>query len=79
MDIGTFLEEFAGILEIDVASIGVDTKLESLETWDSVNVLSYMALVDQKFGREILPDDIAKAKTVGDLYRLAKGEAIFGS
>jgi len=53
----------------------IPTNTITLENWDSVNVLTYMAFVDEKFAREIIPDEIEKARTVEDLYRIASGKA----
>jgi len=75
MDVETFLREFAEILEIPSSEITQATELASLKNWDSMTVLSFMALVDEKFGGEVNPDDIETAQTVGDLYRLASAQA----
>jgi acyl carrier protein len=68
-----FLSDLAEILEIDRSEIALETRLEDLAIWDSINVLSYMALVDEKFGKEVDPERIAQAETVGDLCRMAVG------
>ena len=68
-----FLQEFSEILEIDVSDISMNTKLAELSIWDSVNVLGYMMLVDEKMGRQVDPEKVKDAQTVGDLYDLAVG------
>lgn len=72
----TFLNAFAEILEIAPEAINMDTELAALDAWDSVNILTYIAFVDEKYSREIVPDQIEQAKTVADLYRIANGEAL---
>lgn len=69
----TFLQEFSEILEIDVSEVSLETKLSDLSVWDSINVLGYMMLVDEKAGRQVDPDSVKNAETVGDLYNLAVG------
>lgn len=68
-----FLQEFSEILEIDVTDISMNTKLAELSIWDSVNVLGYMMLVDEKMGRQVDPEKVKDAQTVGGLYDLAVG------
>ncbi|MHC4399077.1 MAG: acyl carrier protein [Planctomycetota bacterium] len=46
------------------------TELESLPGWDSVGMLSVMALVDAHAGVVLPPDQIAQSATVRDLLGL---------
>jgi acyl carrier protein len=69
----SFLQEFSEILEIEVSEISLDTKLADLSIWDSINVLGYMMLVDEKMGRQVDPESVKVAQTVSDLYDLAAG------
>jgi acyl carrier protein len=68
-----FLQDFSEILEIDVNDISMNTKLADLSIWDSVNVLGYMMLVDERMGRQVDPEKVKDAQTVSDLYDLAVG------
>lgn len=68
-----FLQDFSEILEIDVKDISMNTKLADLSIWDSVNVLGYMMLVDEKMGRQVDPEKVKDAHSVSDLYDLAVG------
>jgi acyl carrier protein len=69
----SFLQDFSEILEIEVSEISLDTKLADLSIWDSINVLGYMMLVDEKMGRQVDPESVKVAQTVSDLYDLAAG------
>jgi acyl carrier protein len=69
----SFLQDFSEILEIEVSEISLDTKLADLSIWDSINVLGYMMLVDEKMGRQVDPESVKVAQTVSDLYDLALG------
>ena len=52
------MEELVDVLEMD---------LEEVETWDSVAVLSFIALMNEKFDKIFHASEIAVCKTVGDL------------
>jgi acyl carrier protein len=62
------------LLELPLGTIAGNESLEELETWDSLAVISFIALVDEQFGNLIESDKLAEAKTTGDLYRLATHE-----
>lgn len=64
-----FLAKFAEMLETEDAFTGQET-LSSLPMWDSLAVLSFMALADTETGKTVSVQDIGTAKTVDDLYRL---------
>lgn len=67
-----FLTKLAEMLELDGALSGEEA-LADLEAWDSMAVLSFMALADGEAGKTLSPADIAKAKSVSDLYALVAG------
>ncbi len=62
-----FLQDFSEILEIDVNDVSMDTQLSGLSIWDSINVLGYMMLVDEKMGRQVDPENVKNAQTIRDL------------
>jgi acyl carrier protein len=61
------LEQFAEILGVGTADLTPDTKLSSLESWDSVSYLSTMVLLDDQLGIAISPDELTNAKTIQDI------------
>lgn len=61
------IEEIADILEIDVEEVIEEKKLDDFDTWDSVAVLSVIAIMNEWFGRYPHADEIRKLITVGDL------------
>ena len=67
-----FAQEFGSIVEADSASISPQTDLESIQQWDSVAVVAFMAFVSESSGAVVDPEKIARAKTVGDLFDLAR-------
>jgi acyl carrier protein len=73
MDREGFLKKFEELLEVAPNSLLEDTELEQVESWDSLNVIGFIALVDETFQKEVDPDKIAECKTVGNLVDLAVG------
>jgi len=65
-----FLAALEEMLELDAGSLTPDASLDSLDAWDSLAVISFIALVDEHFDRVVAGEDLAKAKTVGDLLAL---------
>jgi acyl carrier protein len=65
-----FLAALEEMLEADAGSLSPDTALDSLDSWDSLAVISFIALVDEHFDHVVAGEDLAKAKTIGDLLAL---------
>lgn len=62
----------AEILEMEAGELTNDTALDTVDTWDSLATISFIALVDEKTGHVLAGDDLQKATTIGDLVALAK-------
>ncbi len=62
----------AETLEIDLEqkSLSEETPLVSLKEWDSIGIISVMAMMDREFGKEITAEQIAKLDTIGDILGL---------
>jgi acyl carrier protein len=67
-------EEFLGalqeMLELDPGSLTGNEALGEVDAWDSMAVISFMAMADEKFGKSVTAQSIAGAKSIGDLYKL---------
>ena len=61
------LEIIADILEVEVDELEDDMVLEEFETWDSVAVLSVIAMMDEKFGKYPHASEIRQYVRVIDL------------
>lgn len=61
------IELIADVLELDFEEVTEDMVLDDVETWDSVAVLSVIAIINEKFDRFPLADEIRKYRTVKDL------------
>ncbi|MGH9559065.1 MAG: acyl carrier protein [Bryobacteraceae bacterium] len=66
-----FLRQFEELLEQPSGTLTGAEKLEEVEGWDSVALVSFLALADEHFGRRLAPRDVGKCETVDELYRLA--------
>jgi len=65
-----FLGELERLLELNPRTINGDEKLAEIDSWDSLAVLGFIALVDQKFNIVIAPEKINQAVTIDDLLLL---------
>lgn len=67
------LENIAEILDLEAEDIDENAVLEEYEEWDSVAILSFIALLDEKFGKAVKGAEIRKLKTVKDMMDMMEG------
>jgi acyl carrier protein len=67
-----FDSAIAEILEVDKVSPG--DKLVSFECWDSLTLLSIIALTDQNYNVSLSANDVIKSSTIGGLKELIKSK-----
>jgi len=65
-----FYEGLAEILEVDEAE--VTPELELGENWDSLAVVSTIALIDDVYDVQVRPEKLAECKTVGEVEALVE-------
>jgi len=70
MKIDDFLYELKETLEIDDVELNEETNLKELEEYDSLSVLSIIAMIDENFGKRISGQDFQSITTVGSLMEL---------
>jgi len=58
------------MLELDAGTLTGGEALEQLEMWDSLAVISFIALVDERLGIVVQGERLAQAKSVNDLIEL---------
>ena len=63
-----FVEVFASATETASVGYSKDSGLSSIDVWDSISVLNFIALVEDSFGVIMNPDQISKCVTLGDLF-----------
>lgn len=64
-----FYEGLAEILEVEPSEVNPDMVLEE-GVWDSLAIVSSIALIDELFDRTVSADALAECKTVGDIEKL---------
>jgi acyl carrier protein len=57
-------------LNVDLSELTSDKRLQDLEYWDSVMVLSLMVIIGEAVGKDILPDEMIELRTFGDIEAL---------
>lgn len=57
---------------LDVETMAPETVLRDLDEWDSLAVLSVLALADASYGVTIAPEDLRAATTAADLASLVE-------
>ena len=60
------MEILADVLDMDVSEINPTMKLSSLESWDSVAALAFIAMMDEKFGKTIKGTQLKNFDTIQD-------------
>lgn len=65
-----FLREMDELLELDPGTLKGGEALADLDAWDSLAVISFIALTDEKLDTVIDGESLAKAATVQDLLDL---------
>lgn len=67
-----FYEGLAEILEVDTAEVNSDLSLG--ESWDSLAIVSTIALIDDVYDIQVRPEKLSECKTVGEIEQLVAAE-----
>lgn len=65
-----FLDGVAEILEVPAGSLTGQEKIEDLEGWNSMAMVSFIAFADEHFGKTLSPRLFSTCDTVADLGKL---------
>ena len=65
-----FLNSLSEILEVPAGSLTGDERLEDLEDWTSMAMVSFIAFAHEHFGKTLSPRLFATCDTVDDLGKL---------
>jgi acyl carrier protein len=68
MDITAFANQFAEAIEIAPEQISGMTEFKQLGVWDSLCVLTVIAMIDTNYGVSVGGNDIERSRTVNDLF-----------
>lgn len=66
------LEIIEESMDLDEGTLSLTDELADYEEWDSVSILSFIALCDQKLGKTFSSSDIKKIVTVEDAINMMK-------
>jgi len=68
MDSRAFLQKIGEITENNDEELTLEMLLEDVEGWNSLAVVTFMAMSDSEFGVSVNARDMRRAKTLRDLY-----------
>ncbi|MFO8061371.1 MAG: acyl carrier protein [bacterium] len=68
MDMNEFISIFKESLQIEDNDIQPETKFKELPLWDSMSVMSVIAMSDEHFSKEIDVDRLNELDTIEELY-----------
>lgn len=67
-----FLQFIAGLFEVPVETLSLDTSYNSISAWDSVMQLRLVMEIEAAYGVDIPIDKVAELKTLAQFYALVK-------
>jgi len=70
MDTKTFCAKLDEVLDVPAGTVQPGQALDKLEGWDSVAVLSFIAMADAEYGVMVPAKAINECRTVDDLANL---------
>ena len=66
-----FLNDFCEMISSS-DEINMDMDLLDIDEWDSFSAMSFLSMIDEKYGVKVEPFSIAEAVCVEDLYDIVK-------
>ncbi len=73
MEINAFIQEFEASIEgLEAGSVTPETKFQELDQWDSLAVLTTIAMADAAFEVELTANEILACRTIRDLADLVE-------
>ena len=67
-----FTQQFADAIEVSRGEVNEATEFKQLEIWDSLCVLTIIAMVDTNYSIAIGGNDLESAKTVADVFGIVQ-------
>ena len=75
MDMQDFIEKFAEAIEMEsVNDLKEDTKFRELDEWNSLAVLSVIAMLDVEYDIQIENADFKKLEMIGDIAQFIENQ-----
>ena len=72
MDMQAFYRNMDEVLDVKPGTVTGGDVLDSLDLWDSVAVVWFIGMADEKYGATIAPKSVANSKTIDDLATLIR-------
>lgn len=66
-----FLEKMVDLLDTE-SEITMDTKLNDIDEWDSLSIVSFIVMANANYGKKITTAMLKNAQTIRDLYDMVK-------
>ena len=63
------IEGLSNALELENVDMTESTRFRELEEWDSLNQLSFLVEIEERFGKTIPRDTFEKMETIQDIAR----------
>lgn len=74
--IAEFIERFVTAVDFQTAvEIAADTRLDSLQEWDSLAALGVIVMFDMEYSLTITGNDLKNCTVIGDIYALSVRKA----
>ena len=65
-----FIVEIEDIISADEGTLSIESKLGELEDWDSLAIISFIAMVDKKLSKKVDVASIKGCQTIEDLMNI---------
>jgi acyl carrier protein len=65
------LADLSELLEVNIALLHDDYKLDPEGSWDSLAIVSVIGAIDQHYGTQVNGASLACCERVGDVFKLA--------
>ncbi len=72
MAIDNFIPLVEELLELDKGTLKGDEPLDSLEDWDSLAIIGFLAMTDRHFQVTVEPESVMACKTLDQLKSLVE-------
>ena len=67
-----FILDLEQLLNVAAGDICPETLLKNIKAWDSMAVVEFIALSDEKYNMVLDLESLANCKSVADLYQILK-------
>lgn len=74
MSIDTLTDIFRDVFEDDSIALRPETQPRDIKKWNSLNHINLMIAIEGAFGVTILPQEVERARDVGELVRILQGK-----